>query len=125
MKKEFHANFRYTIKETVPENKYNLLSTGSYGDFDSHCDGTMIGFLQNRKTSSEEGGFACAFMNQLEAYEETVLKQETDAATYFEVNKNHPTKKNDTIFAQTMATREAFANAVNRAGLSWTASSYA
>jgi hypothetical protein len=41
--KKFHANFRYTIKEGA-EPLY--VTTGSYDSFDSHCDATMVGFLQ-------------------------------------------------------------------------------
>jgi len=41
--KKFHANFKYTIKEgELPSS----VTTGSYEKFDSHCDSTMVGFLQ-------------------------------------------------------------------------------
>jgi hypothetical protein len=51
--KKFHANFRYTIKEGAEP---SYVTTGSYDSFDSHCDSTMVGFLQELK----DGTLNCA-----------------------------------------------------------------
>ena len=51
----FLANFKYTIKDEIAKSSgkpsqlmqtYETLKTGDYGKFDSHCDQTMVGFVQ-------------------------------------------------------------------------------
>lgn len=55
----FLANFKYTIKNNISAKpsqelvqKFDGLKTGDYNKFDSHCDQTMVGFVQNIPTMS-------------------------------------------------------------------------
>ena len=40
---KYMANFRYSLKDSVPPAKYNELKTSSYDSFESRCDETMVG----------------------------------------------------------------------------------
>lgn len=53
----FVANFKYTVK---PGSYYFLeeLGVSSYGDFDTRCDQTMVGFVQ---TKNETDQLACFY----------------------------------------------------------------
>jgi hypothetical protein len=56
----FLANFKYSIKDEIIKSRtgkgsqsgmqliqtYETLKTGDYGKFDSHCEQTMVGFVQ-------------------------------------------------------------------------------
>lgn len=57
----FLANFKYTIKPEISQEptsdggiKFKDVKTGDYGKFDSHCDQTMVGFVQTIPTMSKE-----------------------------------------------------------------------
>jgi hypothetical protein len=50
----FLANFKYSVKPEISreptvdgESEFISLSTGDYNKFDSQCDKTMVGFVQN------------------------------------------------------------------------------
>ena len=51
----FVTNFRYNLKDEISKNplkenvsSFSEISTGSEDDFNSQCDQTMIGFVQNK-----------------------------------------------------------------------------
>ena len=55
----FLANFKYTLKPDVTKDpvhaqasKFDGLKSGDYAKFDSLCDQTMVGFVQNIPSSS-------------------------------------------------------------------------
>jgi hypothetical protein len=57
----FLANFKYSIKPEIshdPEDegalKFKDVKTGDYGKFDSHCDQTMVGFVQTIPSMRKE-----------------------------------------------------------------------
>jgi len=50
----FLANFKYTVKPEISKDptkdspeEFSSLKTADYVKFDTHCDNTMIGFVQN------------------------------------------------------------------------------
>jgi hypothetical protein len=68
----FLANFKYTVKPTISKDptsdgadEFVSLKTGDYNKFDSHCDKTMVGFVQtipkikNEKYSMAEHKVTC------------------------------------------------------------------
>jgi hypothetical protein len=57
----FLSNFKYTIKSDISKNPqqelmqtFSGLKTGDYAKFDSHCDQTMVGFVQTMPSISKE-----------------------------------------------------------------------
>lgn len=61
--RKFTANFKYLVKPTVSDHKYKGLKTDDYSKFDSICNETMVGFVQNTKT----GKWQCARAKQTKA----------------------------------------------------------
>jgi len=50
----FLANFKYAVKPTISKDptkdgadEFVALKTGDYNKFNSHCDKTMVGFVQS------------------------------------------------------------------------------
>lgn len=50
----FLANYKYTIKESISQDPllegaqgFSKVKSGDYDKFDSHCDKTMVGFVQS------------------------------------------------------------------------------
>jgi hypothetical protein len=58
--KKFIANFRYEVKKDVEKSEWKNLKTDDYHKFNSICNETMIGFIQNTKT----GKWQCARAKQ-------------------------------------------------------------
>jgi hypothetical protein len=57
----FLSNFKYSLKTDISKNPgqelvqtFNGLKTGDYAKFDSHCDQTMVGFVQTIPSISKE-----------------------------------------------------------------------
>lgn len=57
----FLTNLKYTLKEEISKdpmneepNKFSEIKTGDYAKFDSHCDQTMVGFVQTIPTIKKE-----------------------------------------------------------------------
>jgi hypothetical protein len=89
------ANFKYTVKPTISKDptsdgadEFLSLKTGDYNKFDSHCDKTMVGFVQdipkikNEKHSMAQHKVTCFWGEQETHYdmEKTVsVKTESDA----------------------------------------------
>ena len=90
----FLANFKYSVKPEISREptadgpaEFTALQTGDYGKFDSQCDKTMVGFVQNMPTvthksfSMTEHEVACFYGEQETHYdmEKTVaVKTEQD-----------------------------------------------
>ena len=59
----FIANYRYNIKSEytadplVDNSKLSLLDTSSESSFDSQCDATMVGILQDKASNDEMSNF--------------------------------------------------------------------
>lgn len=60
----FLANFKYTVKPEISNDptkdggsEFTQLKTGDYGKFDTHCDKTMIGFVQTMPSIRKEDNF--------------------------------------------------------------------
>ena len=91
----FLTNFKYTLKNDISKNpsqelvqKFDTLKTGDYNKFDSLCDQTMVGFVQqipsitNKAYSLGEHQVQCFYGKQKTHYdmEKTVsVKTESDA----------------------------------------------
>jgi hypothetical protein len=89
------ANFKYKVKPTISKDptsdgadEFLSLKTGDYNKFDSHCDKTMVGFVQdipkikNEKHSMAQHKITCFWGEQETHYdmEKTVsVKTESDA----------------------------------------------
>ena len=92
----FLANFKYTIKDEIvkaqskPEmlmQTYQALKTADYGKFDSRCDQTMVGFVQQIPSITKSNNsltthpISCFYAKQQTHYdmEKTVsVKTESD-----------------------------------------------
>ena len=90
----FLTNFKYTVKSDVSPKpsqelfqKFETLKTGDYNKFDSKCDQTMVGFVQNIPTvtntsySMSQHNVQCFYATQKTHYdmEKTVqVKTESD-----------------------------------------------
>lgn len=89
----FLANFKYSVKPEISrqptvdgESEFISLSTGDYVKFDSQCDKTMVGFVQNVPTithhsfSMQEHEVQCFYGEQETHYDmEKTVSVKTDA----------------------------------------------
>lgn len=91
----FLSNFKYTVKPTISKDptqdgaeEFVSLKTGDYNKFDSHCDKTMVGFVQeiprikNAQHTMAQHKVSCFWGEQETHYdmEKTVsVKTESDA----------------------------------------------
>ena len=57
----FLSNFQYSVKATISKDptkdsvkEFSTLKTGDYEKFDSHCDKTMVGFVQTMPSISDQ-----------------------------------------------------------------------
>jgi len=59
-----YANFKYNLQ---PDNYYEIdikcIEVSSYDQFDSECNATMVGFVQNKKNP---GSYSCFFARKLD-----------------------------------------------------------
>ena len=110
------ANFKYTVKPEISrqpivdgEGEFISLSTGDYVKFDSQCDKTMVGFVQNvpkvshNAFSMQEHEIQCFFGEQETHYdmEKTVSVKTDDADVKIAVITNQ--NKIEDTFLQTGA----------------------
>jgi hypothetical protein len=116
----FLANFKYSVKPEISreptvdgESEFISLSTGDYNKFDSQCDKTMVGFVQNVPSvthtsfSMQEHEIQCFFGEQLTHYDmEKTVSVKTDAEDVkiaVITNQNKIEEPSDTIALQTGA----------------------
>ena len=80
------ANFKYTIKDSIPQDRWMTRKTSDYSSFDSICSETMVGFWQ---ASSHEGSHAtsCVIGRQVHKDTDIVVDNEKSntAQSYFKV----------------------------------------
>ena len=93
----FLANFKYAVKPTISKDptkdgadEFVALKTGDYNKFNSHCDKTMVGFVQSmpkitgKKHSMSQHEVQCFWAEQETHYdmEKTVsVKTESDTVS--------------------------------------------
>jgi len=108
----FLTNFKYTVKNDISKKpsqelfqKFESLKTGDYNKFDSLCDQSMVGFVQqipsitNKSYSLTEHQIQCFYAKQRTHYdmEKTVsVKTESDTVKVAVI-----TSQNKIITAQT------------------------
>lgn len=73
-KRRFTANFKYTVKQSISD--YSKLSSNDFSKFNSHCNSTMIGFIQTSKK-----WISCAYAVQISASNiNTIVSEDKNGA---------------------------------------------
>lgn len=99
--KRFITNFRYNLKESVLANplsgdtsKLGELSTGSEEAFDSDCQSTMVGYVEDDYTNSLKSGESmknfkatCFFGRQVQHYDIETTKPIEEGEKKLKFNK--------------------------------------
>ena len=75
----FTANFKYTVKDSVPLAQRKSLKSFDYGKFDSECTQTMVGFYQ-----TQDDELHCAYAVQTHAAINSIVIDEDANGAFIE-----------------------------------------